>query len=373
MPKPKTPIARLPFKTSAMWSNEAPYGAAGLIVAECSTADRRSPNRRVALGWALQNADPAQQLRSAASKFVETAELSESGKEVEEFQATGTCLRSSNRAAVQWTVRVVPVGIIQCWAGYEDATAAAAATTKSESSSTAPAAAKAMATAVNDQPSAGSRATTLNERPGSVGADALPVFAPMSALILDRKRGFQGSCAYPDSPFITDGRTMLLRSCCNQDFVSKMKGITIGNYGPKNPVPDHRSETIFKAAVQDAVYVGVIHGYILGADAQFSGKSDDPLACVTGPGDKVVVLDGHRLRLIQNVTGANVIRVSAESEITKVVLFKDATPVAVQIAFTLPEVAKQFSRMIAQAGMRTIENRSKTPIPIQASPRRIAG
>jgi hypothetical protein len=332
MPKSKTPIARLPFKTSAMWSNEAPNGAAGLIVAECSAADRRSSNRRVALGWALQHADPVQQLRIAASKFAETAELAESGKEVEEFQATGTCLKSSsNRGAVQWTVRVVPVGIIQCWAGYEDATAAA--TTKSENSSTVSALAKATAT---DPPTAESCATALSERPGSIEADALPIFAPMSALILDRKRGFQGSCASPESPFITDGRTMLLRSCCKQDFVSKVKGVTIGNYGPKSPVPEHRSETIFKAAVQDAVYDAVIHGYILGQEAQLSGKPDDPLVCVTGPDDKVIVLDGHRLRLIQTVTGANLLKVSAEAEVSKVVFFKDSSPVAVQIAFTLP-------------------------------------
>ena len=371
MPKSKTSVTRLPFKTSAMWSNDAPNGAVGLIVAECSTVDRRTPNRRVALGWALENADPAQQLRSAASEFAETADLAESGKEVEEFQASGTCLKSSSsRGAVQWTVRVVPVGIIQCWAGYEDATVTI--TTKSENNSTPSPAGKAKATTVIEQQAAESHATEPTERPDSVGAGPFPVFAPMSALILDKKRGLQGSCASPESPFITDGRSMLLRACCKQDFVSKVKGITIGNYGPKNPVPDHRSETIFKTAVQDAVYDAVIHGYILGADAQLSAKPEDPLACVTGPGEKVIVLDGHRLRLIQTVTGANGIKVSAEPEISKVVLFKDATPVAVQIAFTLPEVSKLFTRMVSQSSVRSPETRSKIPIPIQTSPRRIA-
>ncbi len=204
-----------------------------------------------------------------------------------------------------------------------------------------------------------------------VHAAALPAFAPLSAplsaLILNAKIAFSGNCAVPGGDFITDGRTMLLRSACNETFLSKVKAAKCGSYGPENPVSTESSRKVFATTVQDAKYESRVVGYILGSSAGPGYESDQPYACIAGPGDRVSVANGHRVLFIQNITGANRVMASVDPRSQRLTFFRADEPVAVLMAMDECGLNETFLNMLER------DRRANISVLAQNPARRVAG
>jgi hypothetical protein len=340
------------MKLSAHYVETAPNDASALIVGECVTGNLRD-TRRVALGWLRGSRNDMTEIRAAAAKFEETAELAAAGKEVEHQDADGSAfLKTSDRCRVRWTVRSIPIALITCWAAFEDAISPAenvpveqkgdqtAVPTplpnikddSSQQNSLKPA-------AVTHKQNVPSHLNVITEKP-------TPMFAPLSALILDRKNALAGNCAVPGEKFITDGRIMLLTAACDSKFVAKVKPTTVGSYDLKNPLSTTKAQQLFDSAVADARHVATIRGYVLGGSIDTSHDAEMPYVCLVGPGDRITVLGGHRALLIQSVTGANVVKASVDSKSSRVVFFRDDQPVALMLTSEDERVRSLFQRML---------------------------
>jgi hypothetical protein len=276
---------------------------------------------------------------------------------------------------VRWVVRSIPVGIVTCWTGFEDGInpPVQAAPTQPASVPVTPApkpAAPIHATAPVSSPVPKPIAQTEAQiqpanhpaakaaEPSRTGAqysadatppaypDPLPVFAPLSALILDKKKALSGNCAAPDGKFITDGRMLLVRDACEKKFVEKVKPGKSANYGPENPIPNDRCQKLLDNAVQDSKYEATICGYVLGASVGLFDEPEQPLVCLRGPGGRVSIVDGHRVLLAQNIAGANHVKVSYEEKPRMAVLYKDDAPVALLMTIEYAQVVETFENML---------------------------
>jgi hypothetical protein len=282
---------RIPMKLSAHYVETAPNDASALIVGECVTGNLRD-TRRVALGWLRGSRTDTTPLCVAAAKLEETAELARA-EGVEHHDSDGSpCLKSSDRCRVRWTVRSIPIALITCWAAFEDAISLAEAVPVEPKKEPAPKikedSSKQSApkpVAVTLRQNAASGLTVTAEKP-------TPAFAPLTALLLDRKKAFAGNCAVPGEKFITDGRIMVLATACDSKFVAKVKPTTVGSYDLKNPLSTAKAQQLFDSAVADARHVATIRGYVLGGSIDASHDAEIPYV---------------RALLIQSVTGANVV------------------------------------------------------------------
>jgi hypothetical protein len=372
------------IKPSSEWAREAPVGATALIIAECTTKGRL--NRRVALDWLFGERSKAAPLRSAATKLVDTGGLSTSGTESERHENDGSvCLATSERCQTRWTVRSIPVGIIQCWAGFEDGISQLGQSAEMQQQPrepipaltaqqlTAPVSLEAVSplntTAAQPlpalAPSAPSLKPAVTQRP--VRAHPLPVFAPLAALILNMNEAFSGNCAVPGGDFITDGRILLLRSACDETFLSKLKPGICAAFGPDNPVPAESTRKLFYSTVQDAKYEAKLVGYVLGASMGNTYESSRPFACIAGPGERITVANGHCVLLIQNVTGANRVMQSADPKSLRITFFKDAKPVALLMALNESSLNDVFRDVL-----NTTKNSSNVSVISSAMAHRVA-
>jgi hypothetical protein len=335
-------------KTSFEWVREAPNQATALIVAECAIKGRGAPIRRVALDWLFGERNKVAPLRSAAAKLKDTEMLSTAGIECERLESDGgMCLSTSERCQVRWTIRSIPVGILQCWAGFEDAITpiAIAVPEKTNSANLAPVhTATIEPLALHSKSSKVTAQAHARSKPGL----ALPVLAPMAALILNSEEAFAGNCAAIDGKFITDGRSMLLRSACDDKFLTELKSAKCGAYGPDNPVSEGSTRKLFDTTVQDAKHTATVRGYILGAVAGTAFKADQPFACILGPGDRVSVADAHRVRFIQAVTGATEVKVSVDSKSARLTFYRDREAVGILMLMESPALKTMFLQILEQ-------------------------
>jgi hypothetical protein len=348
----KTTPARPRIKPSSEWAREAPVGATALIVAECTTKGRLI--RRIAMDWLFGERNKAAPLRTAAAKMQDTAPLSTSGIENEHHESDGgLSLSSSERCQIRWTIRSVPAEILQCWAGFEDgmcvsttakplpAQPASLAETQSEAKRMTGSKAWRSASAPAPSP-----VETAPVRSKPTRHAAPPILAPLSALILNMKEGFAGNCAVPGGDFVTDGRSMLLFSACDDAFLSKMKSAKCGTYGPDNPVSTASARKLFDTAVRDAKYGAEIAGYLLGHCLNAAYEPNQPFACIVGPGERIIVANAHRILLIQTVTGANNVKVSVDPNSLRLTFFKDEQPVALLLAMDESGVNDAFRNLL---------------------------
>ena len=365
MSRPST--TRPTIKPASEWLREAPAGATALIVAECTSKERPSPSRRVALGWLYGDRNKTEPLRDAARKLPDTLLLATADDTTKRQDSDGSIyLSTSERCHIRWTVRTIPIGLIGCWTGFEDAiappmpmtpaaptprpakTAPSVAPTNIQQPLNVPANSKAPTTPLPADPYRPQR--TCDATPNYPAA--LPVFAPLSALIFDKKKALQGNCAAPDGKFITDGRMLLVRDACDKKFVERVKPIKSANHGPENPIADARCQKLFDNAIQDAKYNATICGYVLGASVGLLNEPEQPLVCLRGPGGRVLIVDGHRLLLAQNIAGANHVKLSAEEKPRMAVLFKDDVPVALLMNIDYAQGVATFEKML-EANSRT--------------------
>ena len=158
------------------------------------------------------------------------------------------------------------------------------------------------------------------------------------------EEAFDGNCAGVDGRFITDGRSLLLRSACDDKFLARLKTANCGPYGPDNPVPEASTRKLFDDSVRDSKYRCVIRGYVLGAVAGPECKATQPFVCITGPGERIAVVEGHRVLLIQTVTGANRVMVSVEPKSPRLTFLKDDEPVALLVTGHATRHSKPYFR-----------------------------
>lgn len=346
------------IKTSAEWAREAPAGATAFIVAECMTKERATPVRRVALDWLHGDRNKVSPLRTAAAKLQDTAALGGAGPECERHESDGSVsLAMSERCHARWTLRSIPIGIITCWTGFEDAVTARE--TKPEPQPIPPPTLEPKALA--EQPA--SKQFDDSQPTAAIipmSAAQLPTLAPMAALIPNTKEAFDGNCAGVDGRFITDGRSMLLRSACSDQFQARLKSAKCGPYGPDNPVPEASTRKMFDETVKDAKYAAGIRGYVLGAVVGKVYKATQPFVCITGPGERITVVDGHRLLFIQSVTGANSVKVSVDPKSSRLTFFKNEEPVALLITMDNDMLQTLFRQILAaeqgQSNISTISH-----------------
>ena len=346
------------IKSSAEWAREGPAGATALIVAECMTKGRATPIRRVALDWLHGDRNKVAPLRTAAAKLLDTAALGAAGDENERHESDGSVsLAMSERCHVRWTIRSIPIGIITCWTGFEDAVnppeqpkadaePQPIQAPEPEPVPMPPPAPKAFTEPPRSKQSTDPKPTAA---PIPIATAHLPMLAPMAALILNHKEAFDGNCAAIDGRFITDGRSMLLRSACDDKFLAKLKTATCGPYGPDNPVSEASTRKLFEETAKDAKYAAEIRGYVLGAVVGKEYKATQPFVCITGPGERITVVDGHRVLFIQSVTGANSVNVSVDPKSSRLTFFKDEEPVALLITMDNDTLQTLF-RQILDAG-----------------------
>ena len=349
------------IKTSAEWAREAPAGASALIVAECMTKGSATPIRRVALDWLHGERNKVAPLRSAAAKLADTAVLGAAGDESERRDSDGSVsLAMSERCHVRWTIRSIPIGIVTCWTGFEDAVNPPEETPEPQPISVptpVPLPAPMPRTIAEPPPPKQSADTHHEAAPIPIESAQLPMLAPMAALILNYKEAFDGNCAGIDGRFITDGRSMLLRAACNDQFLAKLKSTKCGPYGPDNPVPEASTRNLFDETVKDATYAAVIRGYVLGAVVGKEYKATQPFVCITGPGERVTVVDGHRVLFIQAITGANTVKASVDPKSCRLTFFKDEEPVALLITMDNDTLQTLFRQILdAQQGRSNISN-----------------
>lgn len=357
----KTPrTTSLPLRPAAEWVKAAPKGAIALIVAECF-ADRHVAARRVALGWLSGSRSDFSRIRAAAERYPDTAGMIEAAEDRTESDGA-VYLCSDARCKTRWTVRPIPIGLLMCWVGYEDAICAPS-TPITETLEPAPRPAARKDSFANVLPAKKETATTILPARTEVTArkvppmtsvpdkTPLPVFAPLTALILNRKEAFRGNCAAPDGKFITDGHLLFKRSACNVDFQSNVKQVKVAAYGPECPLPDTQAQKLFDSTIRGAKHEAAICGYILGASAGATKDADMPLACLQGRAGQITIVNGHKLLFTQSVTGANCIK--HEPGCGKIVMYKDDEPVAVLMAFKDSHAEALFQRMLATEPART--------------------
>jgi hypothetical protein len=167
----------------------------------------------------------------------------------------------------------------------------------------------------------------------------------MAALIVDTKAGFAGNCAKPDGGYVTDCRTLLARAACDREFLRHVKPITAGAHSPENPLRDEQAASLFKSATADAIFDAQICGYILAEQADIASAAGTAFACVQHSAGAFAIVDAHRLRLIQKVTGADTVK--AADAARPLALFKDGKPVAIVITINDPELSALFKRVLA--------------------------
>ena len=350
------------IKASSEWAREAPAGAAALIVAECMTKGRATPIRRVALDWLHGDRNKAAPLRSAAAKLQDTAVLGAAGDECERRDSDGSVsLAMSERCHVRWTIRSIPIGIITCWTGFEDAVTPPQQQEPEQAIQPIPTPVPVPTPAPKPfaEPARSKQATDSKPAvvPVPIVSAHLPMLAPMAALILNQKEAFDGNYAGVDGWFITDGRSMLLRAACNDQFLAKLKSTKCGPYGPDNPVPEASTRKLFDQTVKDAKYAAVIRGYVLGAVVGKEYKATQPFVCIAGPGERVTVVDGHRVLFIQSVTGANTVKASVDPKSCRLTFFKDEVPVALLITMDNDTLQTLFRQILdAQQGQSNISS-----------------
>ena len=178
-------------------------------------------------------------------------------------------------------------------------------------------------------------------------ATPAPLFRPLSELSVNRKRAFKGNRASPDSPFITDGNVLLLKSACTARFL-KSKAVVECKYC-MSPV-DSTIKRVFYEVVNDNIVVAKLIGYEHVMAVGNFEDNDLPMACLVTKQGKVVVLHGDKLRFIQQQTGADSILVSpAQPDRYPVVLLKGEKPVAVLMSFFNVNVNADFQKRVNAA------------------------
>ena len=321
---------------------KAVIGATALIVAECKES-LKSPTRRIALGWITGPEDFAT-LKSAAARFPDTAFFGTADESVEHKNGT-TYLKNDARCRVSWSVRAIPLDLLRCWSSYEDATNLATPETKTE------AIPAAVATASVPEVPALPRPVALRVQPVKVApillAPALPAFKPLSELSVNRKNAFLGNCAAPESPFITDGRILLLKSACESKF-AQSKTVKVGCYGPDSPAPLRYLKPLFDEAAKNSTVEGQIMGFATAKDVGCIDSDDQSLACITTERGDIVVMDAEKLRFIQQKTGADSVQVSSKDPCKRpVLLMKAGQPVGVSITCHAPNAVAAFKKMLS--------------------------
>jgi len=319
---------------------KAVIGATALIVAE-GKESLKAPTRRIALGWVTGPEDFAA-LKSAAARFPDTAFFGTADESVEHKNGT-TYLKNDARCRVSWSVRAIPMDLVRCWSTYENATELAAPETETE----------AIHAAVATVPEVPALPRPIALRVQAVKvppiplAPKLPVFRPLSELSVSRKNAFMGNCAAPESPFITDGRILLLKSAC-EPKIAQSKTVKVGCYGPDSPAPLRYLKPLFDEAAKNSTVEGQIMGFAIAKDVGCIQENDQPLACITTERGNIIVMDAEKLRFIQHMTGADSVRVAAKDPGKRpVLLVKSGQPVGVAITCHAPNAVAAFKKMLS--------------------------
>ena len=338
----KSKPLKLTVLTAVELISKAFIGATALIVAECKES-LKSPTRRIALGW-ITGPDDFATLKSAAARYSETAFFGTADESVEHRNGT-TYLKNDSRCRISWSVRAIPLDLVRCWSSYEDATELASPETKTEAM---PAA---VATVSVPEAPALPRPVALRVQPAKVApiplVPSLPAFRPLSELSVSRKNAFLGNCAAPESPFVTDGRILLLKSACEPKF-AQSKTVKVGCYGPDSPAPLRYLKPLFDEAAKNSTVEGQIMGFAIAKDVGCIQETDQLLACITTERGDIIVMDAEKLRFIQQKTGADSVRVAAKDPCKRpVLLVKAGQPIGVAITCHAPNAAAAFKKMLS--------------------------
>ena len=321
---------------------KAVIGATALIVAE-GKESLQSPTRRIALGWITGPEDFAT-LKSAAARFPETAFFGTADESVEHKNGT-TYLKNDSRCRVSWSVRAIPLDLVRCWSRYENAMELGAPETESEAVTIAAPATPVPVVRELPKPVA-PRVQPVKVTPIPL-ASTLPAFRPLSELSVSRKDAFLGNCAALESPFITDGRILLLKSACEPKF-AQSKTVKVGCYGPDSPAPLRYLKPLFDEATKNSTVEGQIMGFAIAKEVGCIQENDQPLACITTDRGDIIVMDAEKLRFIQQKTGADSVRVGVKDPCKRpVLLVKAGQPVGVSITCHAPNAVAVFKNMLS--------------------------
>ena len=110
-------------------------------------------------------------------------------------------------------------------------------------------------------------------------------------------------------------------------------------------MPEANVQKLFDGAVRDCKQELTVHGFVLGHSAGMARDEDQPFVCLTGPAG-ILMVNGHKLLLVQTVTGGNIFKACPQNN-ARIVVFKDRDPVAVLMAANDPDVRSLFEKMLA--------------------------